>query len=364
MVSLNLETFFSLQLVPVYDLLIDGDMVHFSCDKKIIKRLDNEKITYQKEDRLKALFTNHTYRVSISLIFLFFISMIFLINQFFIREISFNDPKYHNNVVYNYVESYTSKVGPYIILKDSIANISSELRKKFYQYAYIGLNKRGSKLIIEIAYQDVKDNNDAEIKSIGEYYATTDAIISYVNMQSGQVLVKYKDVVKAGDLIATSNLQYAENLYSVDKMVPLTGEILGEVKEYYEIEILKKENVEIFTGENRKFYSIHLFNKIFFAKKDVYEKNYYKMYSIFQLGNFRIVKNTIYEKANLTLTRTKEDAREYAIIQIYQDYESKRISEKEKIHAIELVNYVEYDNKYYFKFIISACKNIVKFKPF
>ena len=183
-------------------------------------------------------------------------------------------------------------------------------------------------------------------------------------MQSGQVLVKYKDVVKAGDLIATSNLQYAENLYSVDKMVPLTGEILGEVKEYYEIEILKNENVEIFTGENRKFYSIHLFNKIFFAKKDAYEKNYYKMYSIFQLGNFRIVKNTIYEKANLTLTRTKEDAREYAIIQIYQDYESKRISEKEKIHAIELVNYVEYDNKYYFKFIISACKNIVKFKPF
>lgn len=56
-----------------------------------------------------------------------------------------------------------------------------------------------------------------------------------------------------GDLIATSNLQYLDNLYSRDKMVPLVGEILGNVKEYYEIEVLKMKRSNFSMEINNNF---------------------------------------------------------------------------------------------------------------
>mgnify|MGYP002549048513 FL=1 len=96
-------------------------------------------------------------------------------------------------------------------------------------------------------------------------------LISYINLSSGQVVIKYNDVVKKGDLIATSNLQYLDNLYSRDKMVPLVGEILGNVKEYYEIEVLKNEEVEFFNGNKQQFYTLD------FSKKILFSKTYYNL---------------------------------------------------------------------------------------
>lgn len=57
--------------------------------------------------------------------------IIFFINQFLIREIIFEDDKYKNDLVYEYVESYSKKLGPYIVLNDSIANISKNYGKNF-----------------------------------------------------------------------------------------------------------------------------------------------------------------------------------------------------------------------------------------
>ena len=81
-------------------------------------------------------------------------------------------------------------------------------------------------------------------------------------------------------------------------------------------------------------------------------------------GKFQVVKNIIYEKDTASVIRTKKEAQDYALIQIYQDYEANRTSKKEKIDSIQLINFIEYEDRYYFKFIVSACKNIVEFKPF
>ena len=70
------------------------------------------------------------------------------------------------------------------------------------------------------------------------------------------------------------------------------------------------------------------------------------------------------KKDTASVIRTKKEAQDYALIQIYQDYEANRTSKKEKIDSIQLINFIEYEDRYYFKFIVSACKNIVEFKPF
>lgn len=351
-------------LTKIYNINIKDEVVDFDCNQEIIKKLDKEEVEYEKFDRVRSFFQKNSHKATISIIFLTFIIIIFFINQFLIREIIFEDNKYKNDLVYEYVESYSKKLGPYIVLNDSIANISKELRKKFYQYAYIGLNKRGSKLIIEIIYQDIQDNQKKDEQRIGEYYANADATINYINLSSGQVVIKYNDVVKKGDLIATSNLQYLDNLYSSDKMVPLIGEILGNVKEYYEIEVLKNEEIEFFTGNKQQFYTLDFSKKILFSQKNPYENYFITKYNLFKVGKFQIVKNIIYERDTTNIVRTRKEAQDYALIKIYQDYESNRTSKKEKIDSINLINFIEYEDRYYFKFIIDACKNIVEFKPF
>lgn len=50
-------------------------------------------------------------------------------------------------------------------------------------------------------------------------------------------------------------------------MVPLVGEILGNVKEYYEIEVLKNEEVEFFNGNKQQFYTLDFSKKYYFLKK-------------------------------------------------------------------------------------------------
>ena len=207
-------------------------------------------------------------------------------------------------------------------------------------------------------------SNNKLVTSVKVRERLQDATISYINLSSGQVVIKYNDVVKKGDLIATSNLQYLDNLYSRDKMVPLVGEILGNVKEYYEIEVLKNEEVEFFNGNKQQFYTLDFSKKILFSKKNPYENYFITKYTLFKIGKFQVVKNIIYEKDTASVIRTKKEAQDYALIQIYQDYEANRTSKKEKIDSIQLINFIEYEDRYYFKFIVSACKNIVEFKPF
>ena len=147
-------------------------------------------------------------------------------------------------------------------------------------------------------------------------------------------------------------------------MVPLVGEILGNVKEYYEIEVLKNEEVEFFNGNKQQFYTLDFSKKILFSKRNPYENYFITKYTLFKIGKFQVVKNIIYEKDTASVIRTKKEAQDYALIQIYQDYEANRTSKKEKIDSIQLINFIEYEARNYFKFIVSACKNIVEFKPF
>ena len=119
--------------------------------------------------------------------------------------------------------------------------------------------------------------------------------------------------------------------------------------------ILLKKNVP-----NKEYDNVYFedFKDLFFFDMRL------KKYTLFKIGKFQVVKNIIYEKDTASVIRTKKEAQDYALIQIYQDYEANRTSKKEKIDSIQLINFIEYEDRYYFKFIVSACKNIVEFKPF
>lgn len=363
-VIIDEELFNNHNLNNIYNVQKCDHQVSFDCNEKALKILRESGITCIIQDNFKNRLKHNSYKMVISLIFLVVIFLAFIINQFMLREIAFANQKYQNEIVYQYVESYTKKIGPYLSLKSSIANISKELRKKFYQYAYIGLTKKGSKLLIEIVYQDVLDEVAPPDNQIGEFYANSDAVINYIDLSSGKMIVKYNDVVKKGDLLATSNLQYAENLYSIDKMVPLKGMILGNVKEYYQINVPKVEEIEVFTGKTFSYVFLDLKNRNLFQKDNPFVNSYTKTYALFSNKDSFLKKTIIYEKVNQKIIRQMADAKEYAIVKLYQDYEKNRSSEMEKIASITLVNYQENADDFTFCFLVNACKNIVEFKSF
>lgn len=361
-VKVSNDDFKILQKYKINNIRKENDIIIFNCDTFSFYKIKKEKVTLEIKDNLKFYINNNKHKLVISFLMVLIVLILFFINQLFIREITFNDARYKNQDIYQEVESYTVKVGPYLFLKDSISDISKKLRQEFYEYAYVGLSKKGSKLVIDVSYQDVPNVNEENEQRIGEYYSTSDATIYYINITSGQVLINYNDVVKAGDLLATSNLQHQNNLYSSDLMVPLNGYIIGLVKEYYEIEVLKKEEIEIYSGNIKQSYEISYNDKTIYNKENQFLISFTTRTELLKIGNLKINKITNYEKKTEIVVRNKEEAIDYAKTIMYQDYEKNYISDKEKIVSINLLKIEEFEDYFLLKFFVSVRKNIVLFK--
>ena len=361
-IQVSEKDFVILQKYSIYNIEKTDNWINFSCDSKAFNKIKKEKIEIKYQDNFKKTILFNKHRFIITFILLLITIILFCINQFFIREIAFSNKKYQNEKIYEKVKSYTLKIGPYLVLKDSISDISKELRQEFYEYAYVGLSKKGAKLLIDISYQDLPNTAINIDNKIGEYYSTSDATISYINITSGKVLVNYNDVVKAGDLLVTSNLQHENSLYNKELMVPLKGFIIGTVKEYFEIDVLKKEEIEIFTGCVEQFYEISYKNKILWNKENNFLKSFKTKKNILNILNIYINKVTFYEKKMTTISRTKEEACMFANTLLYQNYEKNFISDKEKIVSTNVIKEEEYNDYFHFKFFVVVKKSIVLFK--
>lgn len=326
--------------------LQEDDIISFDTTYYGYKKIKNKNIEHQLSNKLKNRLFKNIISTILSLIALLFILIIFVINQFMIRKIEFHDIRFKNDLVYQYVLNNTTKLGPYYILDKSINNLSKELRQTFYEYAYVGLNKRGSKLLIEIVFQEIDNIDSDEHKLIGSFISGYDATIKTINITSGNVLVRVGDVIKKDQILVSS--------YIDDKEVPLTGNIIGCVKYYQSVDILKNDTVNKFTGNVYRYYNTNEYvNK---------ENGYTKRKKIFSLFNFNLYKNIFYETIPVSVSRNSMEAIEYATFLLYQSFNLSITDEEEKIVSITNLNLKEKDDKYTINFFIVAYKNIVIFE--
>ncbi len=301
-------------------------------------------------------------KIVLSICFLVLVVSIFVCNQFFIREITFNDNKYYDCSVYEYVLNNTKKIGPFYLMDKSISKISKELREKFYNFSYVGLSKKGSKLIIEIFYQNIGINKDDSNNQIGEYISTCDAKITYINISSGNVVIRFNDVVKKGDLLVTSNINYNNLFYSKDKLVPIKGNIIGLINSYENITIKKKEEIEVFSDKKNKYYELNIFNKKFNIGSKEFDGGYNYKKQVINIFKQKIFKVYSYEKKKIIIERNINEALEYANYILYERFYQNIVDEKEKIVSINNINVIEKDDEFVFNFFIVAYKNIAFFK--
>lgn len=356
-VTVKNENFNYFKDVSIYDVCKQNENVSFKIKYIDFIKLKKLNIYEIINNPYKEFVNKNKRKIFISLTACLFIITFFILNQFFIRKIEFKDSRYYDESIYNYVIANTKKIGKYYYFNDSINNISKKLRTKYYHFAYIGLSKKGSKVFIEIEEQRIKNDISLDNDCIGEFVSNVDAKICSIKISSGNVLIKNNDIVKKGQILVSSNLLYNEGINNSDKVVPLKGYIIGLIYDYKEVEVLKKETIEIVSNLSKK--------KMILNDKKINNSNYYiKKYNVFKVGNIYLQKVYLYNKEIIEIERDITEALEYAKYLIYYDYINKFIYNEEKVLAITNLNVIENERSFIFKFFVEAKINIINFKSY
>ncbi len=350
--------------LSIYHLQANDETISFLCNQKSLEALQKYEIPLSIVDRKKKFISSFFLRKKIVWIGLFFLLGIFLLNQVFIREIDFANSNQDPNVYWS-VKKYTKRIGPYLYLTKSVNEVSQELRTIYYQYAYVGIQKRGAKLWIDIEHQDVSAEEENKQPLYGEYIAKYDAFITSIDLKAGVPIAEIGEVVRKGSLLATSNTQYKDALYNKDKFVPLVGEVYGEVHTYETYTVLKKEETLVYTGEEKKTYAFQFFNHLFARDEKYYpyeHKKSYERFSLFQ--KIKLMECITYEKKRVEIERNEAEAKKISELNIYQNFEKERTNQKEKIVSIQLLHNEESETDYTFVYLVTAYRNIAEFRTF
>lgn len=348
----------------------DGESISFYCSRRVLEKIKRLNIPIVSENIVKRQLSKKSQFKKISILCFFVLIILFLINQFFIREIVFDKNAYYDEKIYQTVKENTTKIGPYYKLNSNINLLSKNLRTQFYYYGYVGVYKKGSKLLIDVRHNDVLDSPKQPQIIYGEILAKYNARIDLVKMTSGVVLKFSGETVKKGDVIVTSNLKYQENLYQKESYVPLNGVIIGTTFRYLDISIPKSEKALLFTGQEKTSFQFMIGNWSIGKVKNPFlseTSNEHivlssELFSLF--SRLKILETTVYERRRMNLFHNLEEAKIIAYTKVYQLFEKNRLDECEKILNISLLDIRETDQEYIFNFLLNAYENIGEYRSF
>ena len=315
-------------------------------NKKQLNKLIDYDIEYI--DQFK-LFINKVFlkRLVIIMTFLLII-FVFSSSSYFIREIRFKDNNYYDSRVYNYVFNRLNKSMFLYTLDGDINEISRNLRAAFPNYAYIGLEKKGSVLEIDIEKIDILEK-DNKVKNNLPIISNYNAVIYSISCKNGVVLVNLNQSVKKGDLLINPNNEkgYCD------------GIILGALSEYEKI-IVKKEVIDFgLTGKFDKKFAIKVGKNYLMKFKDFYLEQDIKLDKMFNLFNvLEVYRVYYYEKDFYKFVYDYETAYNYAVSVFYKNLELYRKSNLEKINEIKLLNFEETKDEFVFYFLVNKVKSI------
>ncbi len=316
-------------------------------------------------NRYQQYVRNYIYKNLIGIICFILIILTLAISNYFIREIAFADENTKNSDVLQTVESYLTKVGPFKVLNDDITSISRELRTKYHQYAWIGLTRRGGKLVIEIQEQSVYPEQFSESNSGGDFVALNDAVICEILVEKGVVLVNLNQTVQKGDILVSGNLKYHINPSDHSNTIHPRGYIIATSISYKQITIPKVASEICFTGKTHSYFRVSWFNNPYRFIKSPYEEYHIKEDVIFSIGSFcTFLKINAYEKASMMIEYDQAAAINYAKSQVIKQFASTKLHKNEQINEIQLLSIQELERSWQVNLLINVNQNIAYFIPY
>lgn len=238
--------------------------------------------------------------------------------------------------------------------KIEIKSIINKLRLERDDIAWVGIEIKGTNVIIKIVEADRKP----EIIDEDDYcniVASKSGMILKVNAVNGTPLVKQGDIVKKGDIIIGG---WMEGKYTATRYVHAQGQVIAKVWYTNKQKVYLSETEKQETGDFENKYSININNfKINLYKRlsnfenyDTIEENKkLKLFSDFYLP-IEFVKYTNKEYKNIEVNHSVEEAKNIGIEKAKQELD-KQIENKdnilnEQIDVKESAEYVEVEVTY------------------
>lgn len=364
-VKMPYETFLSIDKINAYKIRRIDDIVTFYTTKKSLLKLTNydDAIVI---DRLKEISINLLKKYFMFFLFFLIVISIMLTSSLFIRDIEFKTKTIFNYDINNSIKEELEKVGFIYYLDISVNDLNKKLRKSYPHFAYIGVVKVGSKLVVEIIEQELFEDKNNEENSFGDIIAGSDGYIVKIKSSKGVLTVTTSQSVKKGELLISGNLNYKTNPNDLNKLVKPEGIILASTASYEKIVVPKKIVQKSYNGNIITRYSLTFLNKQIIGQEYNLDNSGHIIYeNLFSLKNFISFKKIkIYEEVDVVTCYDYNDAFKYAESKIINSFLLRKIDKDEKIVSIDLIICHEEDDFFEFSFLVNKIQNIGEYKKY
>lgn len=356
-VSMPLQCFYDNHFEG-YNVEVQDDIVVFYCNKIKKKELLQNNIVI--EDRLKRILKKIFKTNLVSSLSIMIILGLFIMSNYFIREVKFSNEHTYNFYVLADVEKEVKSIGPFSFINKNLNDLSNELREKYFEYPYIGIRKKSGTIYIDIEipnqYPTIIDSNPNPCDIV----SNVDGKVVGFEVKKGIPIVNVNQIVKKGDCLITGNLNYQVNPNDLSKLVHSEGVVLIEYATYVNIVIPKEVEYEFFEKEYKKYYALYLFNK-YIGKNRINEKNDILVEeTIFDLYNLVSVKeNVVFSVIKKQKEISEEQAKIISEQKIYSQFLNNQVSSKEEIKFIKFISIKVEDDKYVCNYLVKCIKNEV-----
>lgn len=362
---MNHDTFLSCNLPQVVKLETSDQMVKFYTNKQGLKHLQELKVEFKYCDYLKHFFNKLLREHLIVTISLLLIVLMLICSQYFVREIVFADPLAYNYEVYQTVNRHLVKRGPFFCLDADLNTIGQELRTTYYDYAYIGLIRDGSKIIIEIAKQEIPkiDHNHQQVS--GDLIAKMDGYIVGLEIKKGITMITINQMVKKGTPLVSGNLLYLSDPTSREHTLPAEGMVLAKTYEYLNVIVPKEQVIKGYTGTFESHLQVTIGTFKFGEKYSGMIDGYQSIKDLFKIPKLiKFQKIITYEQSDILITHNEVTSQAYAISKIYYNFSLSKRSTKEVINEITILRREESATHYEYYFLVKATQNIAEFQSY
>ncbi|WP_028610374.1 sporulation protein YqfD [Paenibacillus harenae] len=129
--------------------------------------------------------------------------------------------------------------------------LSKELVKKLPGSSWVGVEKKGTKIIIQVVEHTIPDQ--APLQNPRHLVASTDAVVTEIIAEAGRPVVKKNTKVKKGQTLISGTIGGEENT----RTVVAKGRVRGLVWYEFEIESPMVQQTKVYTGEKKtKWYAV------------------------------------------------------------------------------------------------------------
>lgn len=341
---------------------VKDNQVSFWTNKKEAERLKGISEEIVIADQLKILSKWLFFKHTIGLFCIIFLALLFISSNFFIREIVFANENYASPEVYQAVRGHLKSLGPVYVLNTSVSELSQTLRETYSYYAWIGVTRKGGKLIIDIEKEDSPQHPEEDLTQKGDLVASKEGIIKRFYVKRGVVLVFKDQAVKPNQVLVSGNLRFHNNEKSLENYVRSSGVVIAKTLSVKTIEVPKEIIAEEYTGKVKSAFSLFIGTKPIFGSQNPFALSYVKEHKLFHLGSFFSFSQVVfYEKDWIKNVHDAASAISYAQSQIIMAFENKRTDASEQLQNLHVLSVIEQSNSYSVKILIQAEENIAVF---